>query len=137
MPNALDFKLPSPNRADSPDTADVVPGFRVLIPNGAHAGTVGVVVLVGACGAQRHTSHHRPEGTACAEVQVAAQAGGTQARLLFGGMLVGAIYTAVEKFLRLWPAEPDLQLGSRQMGYRTSVGAPSVHLKSQSAFCAP
>ena len=43
MPNALDFKLPSPNRADSPDTAEVVPGFRVLIPNGAHAGTVGVV----------------------------------------------------------------------------------------------
>ena len=43
MPNALDFKLPSPNRADSPDTSEIVPGFRVLIPNGAHAGTVGVV----------------------------------------------------------------------------------------------
>ena len=27
MPNALDFKLPSPNRADSPDTAEIVPGF--------------------------------------------------------------------------------------------------------------
>ena len=43
MPNALDFKLPSPNRADSPDTTDIAPGYRVVIPNGAHAGTVGVV----------------------------------------------------------------------------------------------
>ncbi|HJL25595.1 MAG TPA: oligopeptide transporter, OPT family [Polyangiaceae bacterium LLY-WYZ-15_(1-7)] len=102
------------------------PGFWPIFPLALLGGLLGVLFMIPLRRfliVREHGKLTYPEGTACAEVQVAAQAGGTQARLLFGGMLVGAIYTAVEKFLRLWPAEPDLQLGSRQMGYRTSVGA--------------
>jgi putative OPT family oligopeptide transporter len=62
-----------------------------------------------------------PEGTACAEVQVASQARGSQGRLLFGGMLAGAVYTCIEKFAGLFPAEPDLPFDLQ--GYRSSVGA--------------
>ena len=73
---------------------------------------------------REHGNLTYPEGTACAEVQVAAHAGGSHGRLLFGGMGVGALYTAIEKFLHLWPAEPDVAIGGKGgIGFRTSIGA--------------
>ncbi len=98
-------------------------GFWPIFPLSLIGGLLGVLFMV----PLRHVlivrEHGRltyPEGTACAEVQVAAQAGGGQARLLFGGMFVGALYTALEKFLHLFPDEPDFAID--QAGYRTSVG---------------
>ncbi|MDH3252500.1 MAG: OPT/YSL family transporter, partial [Ignavibacteria bacterium] len=44
-----------------------------------------------------------PEGTASAEVLIAADAGGTRARNVFAGLLVGAAYKGAVEFLRLWP----------------------------------
>jgi putative OPT family oligopeptide transporter len=44
-----------------------------------------------------------PEGTASAEVLIAADAGGTRARNVFSGLVVGAAYKGVVEFLRLWP----------------------------------
>jgi putative OPT family oligopeptide transporter len=102
------------------------PGFWPIFPLALFGGLLGVLFMIPlrrVLIVQEHGNLAYPEGTACAEVQVAAQAGGNQARMLFGGMLVGAVYTAVEKFLRLWPAQPDLKVGSRALGYRTSVGA--------------
>lgn len=102
------------------------PGFWPIFPLSLFGGLLGVLFMVPLRRfliVQEHGKLTYPEGTACAEVQVAAQAGGAQARMLFVGMLVGALYTTVEKFLRLWPAEPDAQIGSRPLGYRTSVGA--------------
>lgn len=61
-----------------------------------------------------------PEGTACAEVQVAAQAGGELGRVLVNGGLIGAFYTVLEKFVHLFPGEPDFPI--RAPGFRTSVG---------------
>lgn len=69
---------------------------------------------------QEHGHLTYPEGTPRAEVQVASQAGGDQASLLFGGMNVGAIYIVLEKFFHLSPAEPDWQVNKG--GFRTSVG---------------
>jgi putative OPT family oligopeptide transporter len=102
------------------------PGFWPVFPLALFGGLLGVLFMIPLRRfliVQEHGKLTYPEGTACAEVQVAAQAGGSQARMLFTGMLVGAFYTAVEKFLRLWPAEPDMALGSRALGYRTSLGA--------------
>ncbi len=51
-----------------------------------------------------------PEGTACAEVLVAGDTGGGQARQVFMGLGVGALYTALLRGLRLWKGEPDYML---------------------------
>ncbi len=51
-----------------------------------------------------------PEGTASAQVLIAADAGGTRARNVFLGMGVGAIYKAVLGFVKLIPSHVSLKL---------------------------
>ncbi len=53
-----------------------------------------------------------PEGTACAEVQVAGELGGTKAGLLFQGLGLGAVYQLLAngKGLSLWNEEPSARL---------------------------
>ncbi len=53
-----------------------------------------------------------PEGTACAEVQVAGEVGGSKARLLFSGLGIGALYQALanRSGLALWNESPSLPL---------------------------
>jgi putative OPT family oligopeptide transporter len=46
-----------------------------------------------------------PEGTACAEILVASESGGSLARKLFAGLGVGALYKAALTFAHLWPDE--------------------------------
>lgn len=50
-----------------------------------------------------------PEGTATAEVQVAGEAGGSKAKLVFGGLGIGALYQALihTSAFGLWPREPE------------------------------
>ncbi len=60
-----------------------------------------------------------PEGTACAEVQVAGDAGGGKARLLFSGLGIGALYQAManRNGLGLWNESPHAPLpGKAQIG---------------------
>ena len=100
-----------------------VPGFWPIFPLSLFGGLLGVLFMIPLRRLLIVGEHGRlgyPEGTACAEVQVAAQAGGSQARLLFLGMGVGALYTALEKFGHLWTPEPDIAIN--QGGFRTSVG---------------
>ncbi|MCB9744820.1 MAG: oligopeptide transporter, OPT family [Alphaproteobacteria bacterium] len=99
------------------------PGFWPIFPLALLGGLLGVFFMIPLRRyliVQEHGRLSYPEGTACAEVQVASQAGGSSARLLFAGMGLGAIYTALEKFAHLFPAEVDLQVNSQ--GYRTSLG---------------
>ena len=53
-----------------------------------------------------------PEGTACAEVQVAGDMGGGKARLLFSGLGIGALYQAMANSngLALWNEGPYVKL---------------------------
>ena len=84
------------------------PGFWPVFPLALLGGLLGVLFMIPLRRfliVREHGKLTYPEGTACAEVQVAAQAGGSQARMLFNGMLVGALYTGIEKFLR-----PHLEL---------------------------
>lgn len=62
--------------------------------------------------AREHGKLPYPEGTACAEVQVAGEVGGGKARLLFSGLGVGALYQALanSRGLALWNEEPALPL---------------------------
>ena len=56
-----------------------------------------------------------PEGTACAEVQVAGEQGGSKARLLFSGLGLGAVYQALAnpRGLSLWNESPSFQLPAK------------------------
>lgn len=99
------------------------PGFWPIFPLSLLGGLLGVLFMIPLrryLVVQEHGALSYPEGTACAEVQVASQAGGRQGALLFAGMGAGMVYTALEKFLHLFPDEPDVEV--RAAGYRTSVG---------------
>lgn len=103
---------------------DLEPGFWPIFPLALFGGLLGVLFMVPLRRYLIVEEHGRlayPEGTACAEVQVASQGGGGQAQLLFGGMGVGIVYTLIEKFAGLFPSEPDLRVDFH--GYRTSIGA--------------
>lgn len=51
-----------------------------------------------------------PEGTACAEVLVAGEERGTQARLVFQGLFAGLLSKFLTAILRLWSGVPELHL---------------------------
>ncbi|AZR72644.1 oligopeptide transporter, OPT family [Anoxybacter fermentans] len=46
-----------------------------------------------------------PEGTACAEVLVAGEVGGTGAKTVFTGLFIGALYKLLADGFKLWPTE--------------------------------
>jgi putative OPT family oligopeptide transporter len=52
-----------------------------------------------------------PEGTACAEVLIAGETGGTQASIVFSGLFAGALYKLLNLVLALWNEFPDRILG--------------------------
>ena len=71
-----------------------------------------------------------PEGTATAEVQVAGEAGGSKAKLVFGGLGLGALYQSLVhgSGLALWPGTPEANVfGQNQMpGLRKTVMSTDV-----------
>jgi len=54
---------------------------------------------------QEHENLPYPEGKASAEVLIAADAGGSRARPVFYGLLLGVIYKAILELAKLWPKE--------------------------------
>ena len=65
--------------------------------------------------AREHGKLPYPEGTACAEVQVAGDMGGGKARLLFSGLGLGALYQAMANSsgLGLWNEGPSVGLRAK------------------------
>jgi putative OPT family oligopeptide transporter len=59
---------------------------------------------------KEHENLPYPEGTASAAVLRAADEGGTRARPVFYGLLVGAAYKTILELLKLWPGEVHLRL---------------------------
>jgi putative OPT family oligopeptide transporter len=51
-----------------------------------------------------------PEGTACAEVLIAGEKGGTQARLVFAGLFAGLGSKLLTAIFKLWPAVPAMHI---------------------------
>ena len=48
-----------------------------------------------------------PEGTACAEIIKAGDEGGGKAKLVFGGIAIGALFKFLYDTLRVWPQTPE------------------------------
>jgi putative OPT family oligopeptide transporter len=102
---------------------ELSPGFWPIFPLAMIGGLLGVLFMIPLRRFLIVREHGRltyPEGTACAEVIVASQAGGSQARRLFSGMGFGALYMAAVKLFHLWPEEPNVIVN--RGGFRTSVG---------------
>ncbi|HEY0780570.1 MAG TPA: oligopeptide transporter, OPT family, partial [Gemmatirosa sp.] len=53
-----------------------------------------------------HENLKYPEGTACAEVLIAGEEGGTQAKTVFGGFFLGAVYKFLNSGVHLWAEVP-------------------------------
>src|SRR6201993_1671330 len=56
---------------------------------------------------KQHGKLRYPEGTACAEVLVAGERGGTTAKMVFVGFGIAFVYKLLSKAFRLWAAESD------------------------------
>ena len=96
------------------DPAVVVDVMQVTVV-AALGGLLGVLMMVPLRGYLINKEHGAlpfPEGTACAEVQIAGQEGGSKAALLFQGLGIGALYQAFanERGFGLWNASPALNL---------------------------
>ncbi|HPG41669.1 MAG TPA: oligopeptide transporter, OPT family [bacterium] len=59
---------------------------------------------------KEHETLPYPEGTAAAQVLIAADAGGAKAKNVFWGLGIGALYKGMTGFLRLWPETIHLKL---------------------------
>ncbi|GJG87914.1 hypothetical protein tb265_30950 [Gemmatimonadetes bacterium T265] len=55
---------------------------------------------------EEHGNLKYPEGTACAEVLIAGEEGGTQAKTVFGGFFLGAVYKFLNSGVHLWAEVP-------------------------------
>jgi uncharacterized oligopeptide transporter (OPT) family protein len=82
---------------------------RVLVVSvlGGLLGILMMIPLRRAFIVKQHGKLKYPEGTACAEVLVAGEKGGTTAQMVFVGFGIAFVYKFLSKALRLWAAESD------------------------------
>lgn len=59
---------------------------------------------------KEHGTLPYPEGTAAAQVLIAADSGGANAKFVFQGLGIGAVYKALTSFFLFWPSEIHLKL---------------------------
>ncbi|MSR36929.1 MAG: oligopeptide transporter, OPT family [Gemmatimonadetes bacterium] len=98
-------------REDPSISADVLE-ISVIALLGGVLGVLMMIPLRRYLIAREHGVLPFPEGTACAEVQVAGQQGGKKAGLLFQGLGLGAVYQAFSngRGLGLWNPSPAMDL---------------------------
>jgi putative OPT family oligopeptide transporter len=66
--------------------------------------------------AQEHGKLPYPEGTACAEVLVASEVGGSRASAVFQGLLAGAVFKFMTSWLRLFPDDVHIPIPGLRKG---------------------
>ena len=79
-----------------------------------------------------------PEGTACADVLVAGERGGSFAGRVFLGLGLGGVYTFAMNTLGMWPAQPDYQpkwLPGASFRANDHVGISGSGLHHRAARC--
>ena len=101
-------------RSDPTIVVDLVQ-ITVIAAIGGLLGVLFMIPLRRYLISREHGKLPYPEGTACAEVQVAGAAGGGKARLLFSGLGVGALYQALanRSGLALWNESPSQPLPAK------------------------
>lgn len=83
---------------------------------------------------QEHGTLPYPEGTACAEVLLAGEEGGSKSRTVFAGLGISAIYKFIADGLKLFPSEVHFEISK----IRTGVGMDVLPaLLSVGYICGP
>src|SRR2546427_3602979 len=105
-------------------------GFEMHIVNvmtvAVLGGLLGILLMIPLRRAfivKQHGKLKYPEGTACAEVLVAGEKGGSSARMVFIGFGIALVHKFLTKGLKLWPDEPE------QVLYRETETGEKVGLK--------
>jgi len=73
-------------------------------------GALGILLMIPLRKYLVHTEHGKlrfPEGTACAEIIVAGDEGGGKAKMVFGGIAIGALFKMAYDMLRVWSQSPS------------------------------
>ena len=86
---------------------------------GGILGVLFMVPLRTALIVEEHGTLPYPEGTACAEVLLAGEEGGSKSKVVFAGLGIAAVYKFIADGLKLFPSEVDF---SMQGEYTTAVG---------------
>lgn len=79
---------------------------------GGILGVLFMIPLRSALIVEEHGVLPYPEGTACAEVLMAGEEGGSKASVVFTGLGISAIYKFIADGLKLFPSEVDYQINS-------------------------
>ena len=75
---------------------------------------------------KEHGTLPYPEGTAAAQVLIAADSGGSKAKFVFQGLGLGAIYKAVLSFAKLWPTELAIHVPGLKKGELGLEATPAL-----------
>jgi len=88
-----------------------IPRVLVLALAGAVLGVLFMIPLRHQLNVVEHGALTYPEGTACADVLIAGEKGGSFAGKVFGGFSVGLVYKLLNEAMRLWQPRPIYQPG--------------------------
>jgi len=94
----------------SPAGAGGILQFGALAMCGGLLGVLFMVPLRRFLIVEEHANLPYPEGTAAAQLLIAADAGGTRAKQVFQGLGLGAVYKALLSLARLWPSEVNVRV---------------------------
>ncbi|XVG95447.1 OPT family oligopeptide transporter [Eubacteriales bacterium KG127] len=95
------------------DGIGTVPSYAVIACVAIAGGFLGIVFMIPlrkALIVKEHGTLPYPEGTACAEVLIAGEEGGTKAGTVFAGLGIAAIYKFIADGLKVFPSEVDYEV---------------------------
>lgn len=89
-------------------------------------GSLGILLMIPLRNYLVHKEHGKlkfPEGTACAEIIIAGDEGGSKAKMVFGGIGIGMLFKMGYDMFRLWPATAEHNLTKFLKGGTVGIDA--------------
>lgn len=102
--------------AEAGDAAPSLVEISLIALCGGVLGVLFMVPLRAALIVKEHGTLPYPEGTACAEVLLAGESGGSKATTVFAGLGIAAVYKFIADGLKIFPSEVDFEF----KGYKGS-----------------
>ena len=109
------FTLPALFMWAAEDDSVAMPSFFVIAIIAICGGVLGVLFMIPlrtALIVEEHGVLPFPEGTACAEVLLAGEEGGSKSKLVFSGLGIAAVYKFIADGLCLFPSEVDWSISA-------------------------
>ncbi|MDJ0761428.1 MAG: oligopeptide transporter, OPT family [Myxococcota bacterium] len=106
-----------------------IPSLLKMVALGMTGAVLGILLMIPLRRFLIVREHHTlpyPEGTASAQVLIAAEKGGTRARPVFIGMLWGAVFKALCELASLWPAKFAFALPKLKKAVFAAEVAPAL-----------